>query len=145
MNALRVWLRKRSTNLSCTPTASDAVTFTSPSGIAGGICVVVSINSKLAYNIRVAVLIHECGHVAIYHTRRRSPTRRVHGCTLGEWWNGRGRCRKGRLARNLSTLEEELAAWDVGDRLAKKLSVRFSRATFERLRTRCLLTYVRHV
>lgn len=143
MNRLRTWLGKQSASLSTRPGCSDEVTFSDTPGKHKRIIVTVTINSRIAYQTRLAVLLHECGHVAIFRARQKDPKRRVHGCTYREWWNSRGRCKKGSGARKLSTLDEELAAWEIGEKLGKRLGIRLARRTFERCRVKCLLTYVR--
>lgn len=67
----------------------------------------------------------------------------MHGCTFQEWWEDRGRFKKGTKARTLSTLDEEIAAWELGEQLGRRLGIRLARKLFERCRVKCLLTYVR--
>jgi hypothetical protein len=143
MEKLKTWLAKRSASLSACPGGRDEVSFLG--GSHNRFKVTVSINSKLSYQTRLAVLLHECGHVAIYRKRRRHPTRRVHGCTFREWWNSCGRLKKGTRVRTISTLDEEIAAWELGEELGRRLKIRLARKSFERCRIKCLLTYVRDV
>ena len=141
MNALTAWLKSQSASLEATPGATDEVTFTGNKKCR----VHVTINSRCSYQTRLAVLLHECGHVAIYRKRRRSPMKRIHGCTFRDWWQGSGRYLRGSRAKKLSILDEELAAWEIGAKLAKRLKVRYSHRAFEKCRVACLMTYVRNV
>ena len=140
-----MWLDKRNVGLSLESGCSNEVVFASANGKVNGLRVTVKVNSRLAYERRLAIMLHECGHVAIYKARRRAPNRRVHGCNCREWWNNRGRLKQGTKKRKLSTLDEEIAAWEIGEKLGRKLGIRVARETFERCRVKCLLTYVRNI
>lgn len=94
------------------------------------------------YEIRLATLLHECGHVIVWLRRRRDKTKRVYGSSYREWMGAKGRCRGRTRRAELATLQEEMAAWDLGERLARRLKVRVSAAKFERVRARALLTYL---
>lgn len=100
------------------------------------------LSSQGSYQSRLATLLHECGHVIVWQRRRRDKTRRVCGASFHEWMQAKGRCRVRTKRVALATLQEEMAAWDLGEKLARRLKVRFSLAHFERERTRALLTYV---
>ena len=136
MNSLRRWLEARGFSLLARPGQDDCAVFEP--------CRAVFLDRAKPYQWRLAVLLHECGHVAIFRRRQRAaPRRRVAGASRRETEAGVGRCRARSTACKISTLEEEIAAWEWGQRLAARLRVRYSRALFERARARCLMTYVR--
>lgn len=139
MNVLEDWLESHSSSLHCAPGVQDHVEFDGENSRAS----TVSLNCKASYGVRLATLLHECGHIIIFFRRRRNKTKRIFGCSHHEWWSRKGRCRRRTKSLKLSTLEEEIGAWELGERLGKRLGVRFSRKTLERVRTRALLTYTR--
>lgn len=135
MEVLREWLQQRGFWLQQNRDVSDIVVF-HPNRI-------VFIDQKNSYSTRLVTLLHECGHVAIHLRRNRTLSKRVAGTSRKEELRqvGRGSPRSTRL--KIATLDEEIAAWEWGQRLGHRLGVRYSNATFERVRARCLMTYVR--
>ena len=103
----------------------------------------VYINSRQCYESRLAATLHECGHVNIFLQRLRNPGRRYAGTTLCETELGEGRGSRRRRSSRVGVLEEEAAAWQYGEVLAEKLSVRYKKGFFDATRTRCLMTYVK--
>lgn len=133
MEKLRAWLMRRKFALQLERGLTDEVDL---------LARVVSINASNCYQTRLATLMHECGHVQIFLSRIRSPKLRLCGCSLLEDFGSVGRCdRRGRAAR-LSLLQEEIQAWDLGEDLAKRLSLRFTRKHLEKVRVSALMTYV---
>ena len=104
---------------------------------------VVSINSRSPPHVRVAVLLHECGHVLVCRSRLASPTRRVCEMSLKEWVHDKGRGKPRTSARRLAILCEEGEAWNRGWALGVRLRIRLNACRYERVRTACLLTYLR--
>ena len=132
MEKLRAWLMRRKFALQLERGLTDEVDL---------LARVVSINASNCYQTRLATLMHECGHVQIFLSRIRSPKVRLCGCSLLEDFGSVGRCdRRGRAAR-LSLLQEEIQAWDLGEDLAKRLSLRFTRKHLEKVRVLALMTY----
>lgn len=139
MAKLHAWLQQRGFSLRVIPNAVDRVVL-----LAEGGGEVTLDRTRPAAN-RICTLLHECGHVIVDARRRavRATRRRHAGATLREVFHGTGRLRPRRLACDLAELHEELEAWEAGEALARRLKVRFSRATFERERAQALMTYVR--
>ena len=136
MEKLRAWLLDRRAELRILPRASDRVEFE-------GASAVVYVNAQASKAERLFAALHECGHVEVHRSRRRAPSRRVAGCSLRELDRNAGRWRPRSTRKRLATLEEEVAAWTRGARLAKKLRIRLRVDAFEACRARALMTYVR--
>lgn len=102
---------------------------------------IVSVDTALSRDERLAVALHECGHLLIRECRERRPKKRVAGATLRECDMNEGRCKKRTKSGDIATLHEEIEAWERGLRLGRRLSLRFSFKKFERMRCRCLATY----
>ena len=139
MNVLKRWLVAHSSVLVRSRGTPDEVKFFAPSS--GKSCV--RINSKQKSSAQVIALLHECGHIIVYNRRRRRPHKRHCGATFREWWCDTGRCSRGSKKRKLAILHEEIEAWELGEKLAKKLGVRYSPRELELTRTHALLTYTR--
>jgi len=135
MDRLRSWLSRRGFRVLQERGARDEVELLSRT---------VTLDAAAPYQKKLAALIHECGHVRIFMSRLRKPTTRVCGASLREDLLAKGRCdRRGRSAR-LSLLQEEMEAWESGERLARSLGVRYTRRVLEKNRTWALMTYVSH-
>jgi len=130
---MRQWLRKRGFSLEVAKNAEDSVDFEAKT---------VRINAQNAYQVRLSSLIHECGHVRIFLSRLRRPDRRICGSTLAEQCLLVGRREPRARSSRISTLQEEMDAWENGESLAKSLSVRYNRRVLEKDRVRALMTYV---
>lgn len=137
MEVMRRWLKARGFALQIKDSVADCVIFDSAAGH------VVQINKRLSYPVKVATLMHECGHVSIFMSRTRNQSLRIAGANFREFFLEVGRMSLRGRASRLCVLEEEIAAWQRGEDLAKRLGVRFSRGAFERTRTLCLMTYVK--
>lgn len=89
-------------------------------------------------SVKKNTLIHEIGHVLIFLARVRNKNRKVVGRTLREFdrpirtWSDR-----------VAILMEEIEAWDRGERLAKKLGVRFDKKQFHRERALAVASYIK--
>ena len=136
MNALRHWLRSHASSLQCVHGQPDHVRF-----LARGVRSTVTINHAQSYKRKLAAVLHECGHVIIYQRRRRNCKTRICGATYKEWWQGTGGLKRGTKRRMLNTLYEEMLAWELGEKLARKLKIRFCSKTFNQCRTKALITY----
>jgi hypothetical protein len=133
MERMRRWLEKNRFGLEVSEGADDCVDFSTR---------MVRINSDSPYQIRISSLIHECGHVRIFMSRMRNPENRICGSTLSEQCLLVGRREPRARSSRISLLQEEMDAWEQGERLAKSLSVRYNRGVLERDRVRALMTYV---
>jgi hypothetical protein len=103
---------------------------------------IIFINKNLTVSSQLSSLLHECGHVEIFKSRLFSPQKRVSGSTLNEWLDDDD-SRYATKRSQISELTEEIDAWTRGELLANKLKIRIPRESFNNIRTRCLLTYVR--
>jgi hypothetical protein len=135
MDKMRQWLGKRGFRLEMSMNADDCVDFASRT---------VKINAKSPYQVKLSTLIHECGHVRIFLSRVRRPDRRICGSTLAEQCLLVGRREPRARSSRISTLQEEMDAWENGESLAKSLSVRYNRSVLEKDRVKALMTYVNH-
>lgn len=134
MEKLKKWLGRRGFEVELAPGARDSVDFEEKT---------VTINSRCSYQIRLASLIHECGHVGIFASRLRAPQARVCGSTLGEALESKGRGDLRGRASRISLLHEEIEAWEVGESLARRLKVRYVRKVLEKDRVRALMSYIK--
>jgi len=133
MEKMRQWLAKRRFKLEVRKGAEDSVDFSNR---------LVEIDARRPYQVRLSSLIHECGHVKIFFSRLRNPAARVCGCTLKEQCLSVGRREQRARSSRISTLHEELEAWESGMALAKTLSVRYNKRVVEKDRVKALMTYV---
>ena len=90
---------------------------------------------------KTCTLLHESGHVLVYNARKRGrkKERRIAGSTLRESYT----LGSSRAADRISIINEEVEAWDRGERLGARLSIRIHRPTYIKIRSRCLMSYVR--
>lgn len=135
MEKLHKWLLRQGFSLSLVPKADDEVCFDRK---------VVTINSRCARPCQVSALLHECGHVAVWNCRWRTPQVRVCGSDLKTSRRLLSTDPK-RLnkADRLRIVAEEMEAWNRGEKLGRRLKIRFSKVRFERERTKALMTYQR--
>ena len=138
MEKLRTWLRRRSASLVLLPGVEDCALF-------GNGPTTVRINSSASREQRLLAALHECGHVAIFESRKHAPRSRVAGLSQQEDERAIGRGRVRTTRKRLATLEEEMEAWTRGWRLARRLRVRVRTEAFEATRARSLMTYARWV
>jgi len=103
---------------------------------------VVRLRGAASAGVRTAVALHECGHVLVWLQRRQRPRAVVAGRTLKQFMRAaqtdRTKC------ETLRTFEEELEAWNRGERLAARLKIGLRGAQgerFQRMKVRCLATY----
>ncbi len=132
MQAVREWLAARGHGLVL---ESDAESCFDPEER------VVKIDSTLPREDKIAVALHECGHLLIRRSRERCPKKRIAGATARECDKETGRCKNRTQSGNIATLHEEIEAWERGFHLGRRLSLRFSQKKFDRLRCKCLATY----
>jgi len=133
MRKLRGWLQRRGFRLKLVRKAKNEVCCTDK---------VVTLQTTLTLKSQVATLLHECGHVLVHLARKRSRCTKVAGASWKDWES----LRDSRSKRSeLLALQEEMVAWDRGERLARRLRIKVC-TKFQRLvRTRALMTYVRHL
>ena len=101
---------------------------------------VISIALRLRPELRVYTLLHEMGHVELWHEpdfQRRFP--------YSESFVESESKDSLRKRNRVCVLEEECAAWDRALRIAIRLKVRINRETFDRDKLRSLLSYVRAI
>ena len=133
MDKMRSWLERQGFGLEVAHGCRDEVDFSTKT---------VRIDGRHPYQLKLSSLIHECGHVDIFLRRVRRPQERIAGNTLAEHFLDVGRGCPAARASRLSTLQEEMDAWEAGQRLVKRLNVRYKRSIFEKDRVRSLMTYV---
>jgi hypothetical protein len=128
---IRSWLRKRGYKLVFGKKNND-VCFTEK---------VVNVQRSLGSESKAATLLHECGHILVHLSRRKSKKTCVAGASWTEWL----RLNDSRTKHTqLLTLQEEMAAWDRGYKLASRLKIRLPSKMKRNVRTKSLMTYVRH-
>jgi len=133
MEKLRAWLKRRGFGLEVVGGCPDEVDLRTKT---------VHIDGRHAYQLKLSSLIHECGHVEIFLRRARRPRERICGRTLAEHILEVGRGRTVARASRLALLQEEMDAWEAGERLGKRLAVRYHRSVLEKDRVKSLMTYV---
>jgi hypothetical protein len=102
---------------------------------------VVRLQKSLDPPTRLATLLHECGHILVHLSRIKRRTVKVAGAS---WLDCRVLRRQSRRKLSgLYSLQEEMVAWDRGDRLARRLQIRIPTKLWNNLRMRCLMSYVR--
>lgn len=104
---------------------------------------VVNVNKNVKIEELTCTLLHECGHIMIYDTRKRNRKKRVYGGTFTEWNKDRGRFKKRTTNAIIAEIEEEIGAWDMGLELAKRLKIRINKTLYDKSRARALMTYFR--
>jgi len=102
---------------------------------------VVNVQWSLSLESKTVTLLHECGHILVNLSRRKSKDTRVAGASWKEWRRLWG-CRSKHA--ELLGLQEEMVAWDRGYKLASRLGIRLRAAQKRNLRTRSIMTYVRY-
>jgi hypothetical protein len=135
MEKIRKWLTQNGFSLNLRFRGEDEVCFTTRS---------VTINSASRSWTKINSLLHECGHIAIWKCRRKNSRKKVSGSTLGS--SDRimtSSATKLNKTDRLALVTEEIEAWERGEKLAKRLKIRYSLARFRADRTRALMTYQR--
>ena len=98
----------------------------------------ITINASQGPENRLFSLLHECGHILLCadETRYKEAFPGV--------WNGvqDKRSSRSRFFR-VSLVEEEMAAWNEGLKLAKRLGIKINRKNWDKHKTDCLYTYLR--
>ena len=128
---LRVWLKKRGFSLKLLPAESE-VCFEKKS---------VTLQRNLTLNSKVATLLHECGHVLVYLARRRSKGVKVAGASWRDWQKLDGKRNK---LSCLLELQEEMVAWDRGEKLGQRLRLKLPSKYQTVVKTKALMSYVRY-
>ena len=103
---------------------------------------VVRLRGAASAGVRTAIALHECGHVLVRLQRQQRPRAVVAGRTLKQFEQARQTDRT--KCETLRTFEEELEAWNRGERLAARLKIGLRgarRVQFQRVKVRCLSTY----
>lgn len=136
MDKLSRWLQRKNYDI-CFDTVNMVIFKTEHKGT-------VYINSKSKKAIQLISMMHECGHVIIHQMRTKNPKKRIYGCTLMEWLRRTGRCKKKKTSA-IATLDEEINAWELGERLSKRLKIKYNKKKFELDRVKSLMTYVRAI
>jgi len=128
---LRTWLKRRGYRLVFGKKEND-VCFNDK---------MVRVQKSLTLESKTATLLHECGHVLVNLSRRKSKKTVVAGASWKEW--NRLSTSRSKHAE-LLTLQEEMVAWDRGYSLAARLNIRLSQTFKRNVRTKSLMTYVRY-
>ena len=130
LRKLRAWLRRRGFGLRLAKTASQVCAASR----------LVTLQRTLTPASRVATLLHECGHVLVHLARRRDERVKVAGASELDWRRlSRLRGRRGALFE----LQEEMVAWDRGEKLGRRLGLRAPAREWQLARTRALMSYAR--
>lgn len=134
MEKIRKWLAREGFSLHIKP----------------GICEVcceekiVTINENEIPASKIISALHECGHIAIWKCRVRNPRRKLCGSTLGASNRLLNKVdSKMSRTERIAVVEEEIEAWNRGERLAKRLKIRVNKKLFMSGRTKALMTYQR--
>lgn len=135
MDKLESWLQRRGFDLELEDGGDDSVCFDTMN---------VLINSRLSPSSKLATLLHECGHIAVFQQRLKDRRARVAGSTFHQFVRTSS-IRDSRLTRRsrIDTVTEEIEAWDRGEAIAKRLKIRYNKKLFANIRTKSLMTYFR--
>jgi len=95
------------------------------------------INSRHTSRNKVFCLLHEIGHILV--------ARSVHYDYIYESPNFSKNIKLEDRHADISTLDEEFAAWRKGLLLAKKRGIYINREEFEKEKIKCLMTYIKPV
>ena len=137
MQRLETWVKERGFTIECSPGAYDSVDL--------GPSRTVTINSRQSRRSKMATLLHECGHILIHASRRRSkdPRKPVAGVSLRDAETDKKRYARNSRSRRLAIMTEELEAWERGWALGRRLKLVISKKYFEGVRVKAVMTYVR--
>ena len=138
-NVLLKWIEKKGGRIDISSKNIDEVKFIDPSNSKKFNII---INNKQNARKQTESLLHECGHVIIFHQRRLLKKKRIAGATYEEWMKHRGPLSySNKHKRKLCVLEEEILAWRKGFNLGKRLGLKnlsdrnFRRHMYESLKT----------
>lgn len=87
-------------------------------------------NHRRKSKYRIIYLSHECGHALAYNDKKQ------------EYWEYFPGFSKNGIQNKISTLEQEVLAWDKGYRILKQLQIPFNIKDFARIKTKCLKEYL---
>ncbi len=97
----------------------------------------ITINSKNGIETRLYSLLHECGHALVRMNKnnftKQYPAHAEVNCDK--------RVTSSRKYK-VSVLEEEVEAWKRGLRLARRLNVQVNEEKYNKLKTKCLMSYI---
>lgn len=86
--------------------------------------------------IKFYLLLHELGHVLLNENEKVFKASSGYGQTFFT---------NNTITNKVSIVEEELFAWDVGKNLAKEMKLKINRRSFERLKSHCISSYIKHL
>lgn len=137
LSRLRHWMSKRNIRLRLDADVQDSYIENCDTGSGE-----IRINTRQTREKQIVAALHECGHALVGASRRRQPRRRVAGSSHLEFVTGRGRWARDTHRRHLAVINDEMEAWERGELLAKRLSIRVKSSLFEEERSKALVTYV---
>jgi len=92
----------------------------------------------------IITLLHECGHLIQYLQRKQNKRKHVANVSWKTWHQILALKSKRRLEHSrLSIIEEEFLAWELGLKLANRLSIRIPLRSWNYHRVRAMNTYLR--
>lgn len=90
--------------------------------------------NRTRMNNRLYSFLHECGHIIIAdnkkYFRKQYPIA------------AKNMRRNNSLLSNIETIEEEIEAWKVGERLARRLKIKLNKEKYKMYAARFIMTYV---
>jgi len=98
----------------------------------------ITINASQGAENRLFSLLHECGHVLLC-----SDEKRYKEAFPGVWDGVQDKRRSRSRFFRISLVEEEIAAWNEGLKLAKMLGIKINQKNWDKHKTDCLYTYLR--
>jgi hypothetical protein len=129
---IRIWLKRRGYSLVEGEAPINQVCFSRKQ---------VTLQKSLSEKSKAATLLHECGHILVYMSRKRSKKTKVSGASWTDWISlARSRCKH----KEMLCLQEEMVAWDRGEKLRQRLRIRLPRRFYVLTRTKALMSYVRY-
>jgi len=106
---------------------------------------VIRIEGKYSDEIKLYLMLHELGH---HELRKDWDLFKVEFPVLAKadeelFYNSNRKLRRG-LVYDVCCMDEEFRAWEEGYNLAKRLSLRINAEEWFSLRSRCLMSYMKH-
>ena len=136
MDKLERWLKKRNGEICWNSKGKNEVVLLPHSKN-----IKVFIDRRAEYQVKLVTLLHECGHVECYLRRRKNKFKNIDGISYSAYFSANGRMKNGH-SRALAILQDEMAAWERGENIARSMKIRFSRKVFEKDRCSSLKTYL---
>lgn len=98
----------------------------------------IHVNSSASPPVQLVTLLHECGHILINTRRPYDEERFGRGWPLADG----PKSKKNDIFR-VAVIDEELASWEEGRKLARKLKIAVDGKLWDRLKSGSVMTYVK--